>query len=176
MTNRAIIVIRFFVVTAFLVGMPILALPQIADWVTERLYGSSNHASQPVAAQVTASRPVQVQAPVPVDPPLGTEPNSQSLESPPSAPFPEFPARSGAQVPDREQLASYEAELQSLGAIFYRLEYLESDPAAFRLTAQFERRGPLPERFQTSTTAADPAAAMQAMIEQVRTRRSVARP
>lgn len=173
MADRALMAVRVLIVVAFLVGMPVLALPQIADWVTAEIYFSAvGKVSKPGAPQVEA--PV-VKASPKIMPVVALE-TVGSLNSPPPDPFPTFPARSEPATSQREQLAACETELQNLGAIFYRLEQVPGEAANFRLIAQFERAEPLPERFQVTTTAADPASAMRQMIDQVRSRRSAARP
>lgn len=192
MLGRMLMSVRLLVVLAFLVGMPLLALPDVADWCEGHLYPPLAHRQRPAVV----SRPLQ----------MLIEPITQAIERP-AAQFDQitrnvepasfthpFESRvhaaqieHGAVTPlpapprdllaDRQEIAKLEAELQQLGATFYRLESPKAPNLPFQFIAQFERQvAGLPERFQLTTSDLDPLVAMRQMVEQVEGRTSVARP
>lgn len=180
MLGRMMIAVRLTVVLTFLVGMPLLALPQVADWCEAKLYVSAVAKHSQIAAKPGPAHPSPPAFfPRAIEPASFTHPfESTAHAASPEGATPTAPVASAPHDPlaDRQEIAQLEAELQRLGAIFYRLEAPESPSLTYRFVAQFERQAGLPERFQVTTTHADPLVAIRQMVDQVQSRTSVARP
>jgi hypothetical protein len=147
--------IRLLIVLAFLVGMPVLALPPVADWCESRIY-------PPPARREIASAPVKK---------VSSEPSFSVRSEEPTAIQPasfDDPVES----PGGETLGSLLDELHSLGAADYRLDEVAGEPPQFRLVAEFRSEGPLPQRWQYSATDADPQTAVRDVIQQILADRS----
>lgn len=160
--------LRLLVVLAFLLAMPVLALPPVADWCEAQLY------PPPARRRVVTARP----------PPLAAAPAPVSAASPTvdrsvqTAGFEQSAAPDGSAV---GQMATYErpaptgpdelarlaAEVQRLGATFYRLEMADPAIPTYRFVAQFERPGLPPARWQAAAIDRDPAEAIRQVIAQV---------
>lgn len=184
MLARGITAVRLLVVLTFLVGMPVLALPQSIDWVAEHLYPAPI-AKVRLASPAPPFEVATVAHEVPVESlESGAATSLESLGL--AHPFENAAIATPVEIANpapiitperrRELMIACEAELQQLGATFYRLEAVDDEGSAYRFIAQFEESGGLPERFQRMTTHADPLVAMQEMVAQVRSRVSVARP
>ncbi len=161
MTAYAIMGIRLVLVLTFLIGMPVLALPQVADWCEARLYAPSPKRRIVAARVLPTTKPTVVpvvaigdRTPLPwADQAEYAEPVTEPTR-PPTA----------ATTPDLGALA---AEVQALGATFYRLEQVGKSPGLYQFTAQFERAGAVPQRTQFVATAPQPADAIQQVIDQI---------
>lgn len=153
--------VRLVVLLTFLVGMPVLALPQVADWCGARLY------APPAKRRIVAARP----SPMPPLPVVKATALGDRTELPwvaqaeycTTAPI---TSASVTSLPEPD-LGALAAEVQTLGATFYRLDQLRKEPALYRFTAQVESDGPVPQRAQFSATAASPAGAVQQVIDQI---------
>jgi len=67
-----------------------------------------------------------------------------------------------------QDLGELAAEVQSLGATFYRLDQVGSSPDRYQFTAQVAHPGDVPQRAQYSATATRPGDAMQQVIDQIK--------
>ena len=147
--------IRLLIVLAFLVGMPVLALPPVADWCESRIY------PPPVRREIAIAPATKITAEPPfpaiVDGPTAIQPASfdTPVESPPC-----------------DTVGSLLNELHSLGAADYRLDEVAGEPPQFRLVVEFRSEGPLPQRWQYSATDADPQTAVRDVIQQILADRS----
>jgi hypothetical protein len=132
--------IRLVVVLIFLVGMPVLALPPVADWCEGWLY--------PQTVSRRASPAVHQPAPHPL--PENVTPATFTSPAPPPA----------------ESLDVLLAQVRSLGAADYRLEE-PGESGQYRFVAEFRVEGPLPRRWQYAGVAAEPDAAVRDVIAQI---------
>jgi hypothetical protein len=163
MTSHFLNCIRLCVVLACLVGMPVLAMPSVAEWCEARIY------SVPQRRQIIfADEPVQPASVAMLDTVALWDFPTQlaSFEQPVAESVPEA-------EPDLDALA---AEVRQLGATFYRLELVEQSPQLYRFTAQFEEPGDLPRRWQQSATHTDPALAIRQVIDDIYARRHTLKP
>ena len=133
--------VRILVVLTFLVGMPILALPSVADWCERQIYPAA--APRVVApASDTALRESS---------PAAQAVLATAIEPPANA----------------ETLDSLLTELRSLGAADYRLDEMQTDPPQFRMVAEFRSEGPLPKRWQYTANGENPQSAVREVIRQI---------
>ena len=161
MTAYAIVGIRLALVLTFLIGMPVLALPQVANWCEAQLYAPKAK-RRIVAARVLPATPTVVPVAALGDrtplPWIAHADHIEAAEDPSPAPAAE-PA---------QDLGALAAEVQTLGATFYRLDQVQSSPDQYQFTAQVALPGAVPQRAQYSATAARPGDAMQQVIDQMR--------
>jgi hypothetical protein len=151
---------RALVVLFFLVGMPLLAIPGVLEWlrgdpVERRL--RVLHDLPPAATGTESALVEKVSTAVFLQPEQTPEITSSASTS-----------TSTSTSKELEQLA---AEIQALGATFYRLERVSDAPdAAYRFTAQFLGGGTPPRRMNLEATAADPQVAMRDVLMAARRR------
>ena len=161
MSAYLIMGVRLVVMLTFLVGMPVLALPQVADWCAARLY------APPAKRRIVAARP----APVPLPPVVQATELGARTELPwaTQAEYTDAAAEIpvAAVAPPEPDLGALAAEVQSLGATFYRLEQLQREPVLYRFTAEVQSAGAVPQRAQFSATAASAAGAVRQVIDQI---------
>ena len=147
---------RVVVVLAFLIGMPLLAIPGVVEWL--RSGPASPHTSI-VAGHLTHKGPVLSEPPV-----LTPQDTTQEIAS--AIFLQSVKASESASLPSsRAELERIAAEIQALGATFYRLDRISDAPGAeYRFTAQFLRGGTPPRRMTFEATSADPQQAMRQVL------------
>ena len=130
--------LRAFFLLAFVVAMPVLALPPVARWVDELLYGPppADFGRPTTSAPVTAQAPTELVAPAAFygeSPATGTSPrglDAQAAAPPPLAPQPVFqpitPALPAAPGTASEPVIA-EATIARLQQIRQRLEDLGAE-------------------------------------------------
>lgn len=161
MMRYVVVALRLLLIMVFLVGMPVLALPPVADWCEAQLYARAGR--RVVAARPSPTPKVVAVTEVSTDKtPLLDVSQARYLE--PAAALP-------AKEPERADPARLAAEVESLGATFYRLEQLQEQPPLYRFIAQFERAADVPVREQFAANGSDPGAAIADVITQIRARR-----
>lgn len=139
---------RSLVVLSFLVGMPLLAIPGVLEWLR----------GEPVEHRLRVLHDL---------PPVATSTESALAEEVSTAIFlqPEKPPEITSSTSTSKELEQIAAEIQALGATFYRLERVSDAPdAEYRFMAQFLSGGSPPRRMNLEATAADPQAAMREVL------------
>jgi len=190
--------LRALFLLGFVVAMPVLALPPVARWMDELLYGlpPSDFARPPMSA--SPSKAKEVIPPLAADPvshagfaeagPAAVGQGSRGLESsstpPPLTPLPSFaplvPPQPVAteletKIDERTmaQLQEVRRRLEELGAEYVVVETIDgSGQYCFRCRMLVDPQSRLPHRFEA--TAADPIAAAQQVLRAVESWRSAA--
>lgn len=160
MSRYVVLGVRLLLVLGFLIGMPILALPPVANWCETQLYAPTPQ------RRVIAARPLPGSADKPVA--IGERTLLPWIEQTTYVELPSEPApATEPPVAEPVDLNFLAAQVQALGATFYRLEQLPADGGLYRFTAEFQSDGPVPKRAHYTATAAEPAMAIESVIDQI---------
>jgi hypothetical protein len=138
---------RLLVVLTFLVGMPVLALPPVADWCERQIYRDSPPSDFNSDPEKTVTALQQ--------PELFTPEVRAGFKAPAEPPV------------EQESMDALLAELRSLGVDDYQLDEVAGEPPHYRLVAEFRSDGPLPERWQYSAVGEKPQFAVREAIRRI---------
>lgn len=171
MGQSFVVLLRGFVLLAFLVVMPLLAAPAVGKWYDAWLLGelkvaapageSDSSRDDNPAPTVLANRASDEISPSSLD--RLSEPDD------PPAPFAASPEPSIAAERTAERFEAIPKRLQELGAEYLKLESVTGSDMRYRFRCTVPLPGSEAYGRQFDVTAADPVEAMQQVLAQVET-------